>query len=157
MHPWWIHVMWEVELVRAMQDAFSFTLCLPGVNRSPVSPRAVVLCSPLGLNINAFNRGSFSTPQSLADNKTWVSNTTRGQRINIRGLSPHPIQRVGAEGGATWDLIQGFGYSGSSLHSWLSLSSAKLLYREDFLLSVRIRRGLVSSRAISFRLITRRC
>ena len=46
----------------------------------------------------------------------------------------------------TWELIRGLGYFGSFLLSWLGLSSANLLYREDFLLSVRSRRGFVSSR-----------
>ena len=44
----------------------------------------------------------------------------------------HPIQWVEIKDWATWELIQGFGYSGSSLPSCPSLSLNNLLYREDF-------------------------
>ena len=104
-----IHVMWKVELIRAMQDLSSFTLCPPGVSRYPVPPRAVVLRSPLRLSIKAFRRSDFSTPQSLAGSFTWVSCTLRGQKVTFGGLSPHSIQRVGAKGEAIWELIRGWG------------------------------------------------
>ena len=81
---------------RDMKDPSSFTQCLPGVCRSPLPPISVVLRSSLGLSINAFSMGSFSTPQSFASSQTWVSSTTHGQRVTFGGLSPHPIQRVGA-------------------------------------------------------------
>ena len=51
MHSWRVYVMWEVELARAMQDLFSFILYAPGVSRSPVSPRAVVMRTSLRLSI----------------------------------------------------------------------------------------------------------
>ena len=47
----------------------------------------------------------------------------------------YPIQWVEIKDGATWELIRGLGYSGSFLPSWLGLSPANLLYREDFLWS----------------------
>ena len=132
MHPWRIHAMKEVELTRAMQDPSSFFLCLPGVSMSRILPREVFQCSPLGLSINSFSRGDFSSLQSLACSQTWVSSTTRDQRVHIRGTLHALFKGTGAKGGATWELIQELGYSGSSLSSWLSLSLTNLLYREDF-------------------------
>ena len=54
------------------------------------------------------------------------------QWVVIRGQEPKPIQRGRPKDGVTWELIWGLGYSGSSLPSWLGLSPANLLYREDF-------------------------
>ena len=84
----------------------SFTLFPPRVSLSIVSPKAVVLCFPLWLRINAFSRGSFSTPQSLDDSQFSVSSTSRGQKVTSEGLSPHPIQSLGAKDGANWELIR---------------------------------------------------
>ena len=84
MHPWRIHVMWEVELAWVMQDPSSFILCPPGVSSSPVPSIAAVLRSLLRLSINAFIRDSSSTHQSLTSNQTWISSTTRGQRVSFR-------------------------------------------------------------------------
>ena len=44
----------------------------------------------------------------------------------------YPIQWVKSKDGATWELLRGLGYSGSSLPSCPSLSLDNLLYREDF-------------------------
>ena len=85
---------------RAMQVPSSFILCSSGVSRSPAPPRVFVLRSSLELSVNIFSRGSFFSPQSLAGSQTWVSSTTRGQRIYIQG--------VGTKVGATWELIRGW-------------------------------------------------
>ena len=131
MHQWWIHVMWEVELARAMQDPSSFTLCLPGVSRSPVSPRVVALRSPLGLSINTFSRGIFSKPSPLLTVKPEYPVQTCSQRVNIWGclhtlykgyeLKMGPLESQSGVG-VFWfiPLLLAF------------LSSANLLYREDF-------------------------
>ena len=132
MHPCRIHFMWEVELARAMQDPSSFILCLPGVSQSPFPLRAVVQRSPLGQSIKTFSRGSFSSPQSFAGSKTWVSSTTHGQRITFRGQSLHLIQWMRSK---WWDHLRanpGLGYSDSSFSSRLSLSSENLYYKENF-------------------------
>ena len=83
MHPWWIHVMLKVELARVIQDPSSFTLFPPWVSQSPVPPRVVVLSSLQRLSINTFSRGILSTLQSLSSDQTWVSSTTRGQRVTF--------------------------------------------------------------------------
>ena len=44
----------------------------------------------------------------------------------------YTIQFVESKNWATWELIRGLGYSGSSLSSCPSLSLDNLLYREDF-------------------------
>ena len=119
--------MWDVELARAMQDLSSFSLCTPGFSRFPVPLIAVVLLSPLGLSRNAFSRGSISSLSPLPCH-TWVSSTTRDQRIYIRGTVSTPYSK----GRSHLRANQGFRNSGSSLPSWLSLSSAILLYRDDF-------------------------
>ena len=60
-----------------------------------------------------------------------------------------------------WEHLRvnlGFGYSGSSLPSWLSLSSANLLIRKIFFSMYTWRRhGFVSIMAVSFGLPTKRC
>ena len=53
------------------------------------------------------------------------------------GVQYHPwskvcIQWVESKDGATWELLRGLGYSGSSLPTCPSLSLDNLLYREDF-------------------------
>ena len=62
----------------------------------------------------------------------------RGQWVIIRGQWPNPIQRGRSKDGITWELLRGLGYSGSSLPSWLGLSPANLLYREDFPQSIHL-------------------
>ena len=155
MHQWRIHVMKEVELARAMQDPSSFFLCLPGVSLSRILPREVVLRSPLRLSINALNRGDFSSLQSLACSQTWVSSTMRGHRVHIRGTLHALFKGTGAKGGATWELIQELGYSGSSLSSWLSLSLTNLLYRENFSQSTCGGHGLSFYMGTGFGLVLR--
>ena len=108
MHKWWIHIMWEVELARSMQDPSSFTLCLPEFSQSLVPSRAVVLCSPLGLSINAFRRGSFFTPQSLAGSQNWVSSTTSGQRVTFGDCLHTLFKGTRAKDRTTWELIRGW-------------------------------------------------
>ena len=151
MHPCWIHVMWKVELARAMQDPSFFTMWPPGVSRSQVSSRAVFFSSPLGFSINALVRGDFSTPSSLsaAGNGYPVRPVVRG--FTFGRLSSHPIQKVGAKGGTTWELIWGWGIL---IHpSWLSLSSSNLLYRKDFPVYSWGRHGLSFYRMTDFGLV----
>ena len=104
---------------------------------------------------NAFCRISFSTPQSLAVSQTWASSSIRGQMVYIRGLSLHLIQRVGAKDGTTWELIRELEYSGSSLPSWLNLSSANLLYRRIFPSLLTDRHSLSFYRGTGFGLVHR--
>ena len=134
MHSWWIHIMWEVELARTIQDSSSFTICLPVVSWSPVPSRAFVMCSSPGLSI-MHQHGWLFLPPSFTGSQTWVSNITGGRRF-IRGQLPYLIQWVRSKG---WDHLKanlGFGYSGLSLPPGYRLSSANLLYMEDFLQSV---------------------
>ena len=76
----------------------SFTLCLPGVSLSPVPPWAVVLRSPLVLSITVFRRGSFFSPSPLSAARRGYPVLPMVRRLHS-GLSPHPIQWVGANGG----------------------------------------------------------
>ena len=72
-----------------------------------------------------------------------------GRRFTFGGRPPYPIQWVASKDGATWELIRGLGYSGSSLPSCPSLSLDNLLYREDFPWSTQGRRDLSSSGVVS--------
>ena len=139
----------------AMQIPSSFILCVPRVSQSPVTPRTVVMCSPLGLKIIAFHRDDFSYLHLLTTVRPGcpVPPLVGG---SILGRPTYSIQWLRSIG---WGLLranQGKGYSGSPLPSCLSLSSDNLLYKEDFLRSVRSRLGLVSDRVVSFGLIIRR-
>ena len=100
---------------------------------SPSQSSCPVISS--GTEHKPFSRGNFSSTQSLDGYKTWVSNTPRGQRVPIRETVSTPYTKGHEQMMRPSDSYSGLGYSSSSLFSWLSLSSANLLYREDFLLS----------------------
>ena len=97
-----------------------------------VPSRAFVLRSPLELIIMPLPGWQHISSPSLAGSQTWVSSTTRGRRLTFGDSLYYPIQWVESKDGATWELIRGLGYSGSSLPSCPSLSLDNLLYREDF-------------------------
>ena len=112
-----------------------------------VSSSSQSCCSVLSSRINhkLIQQEQLLHTQPLVSSQTWVFSTSRGHTITFWGLSPHPIQRVGA----TWELIRGLRYSGLSFPSCLSLSSANLLYREDFPQSTyRVGMSLVSTRGL---------
>ena len=88
-----------------------------------------------GVNHNATAKGWLLPSSSLADSQTWVSSTIRGRRLTFGDSLYYPIQWVEIKDGATWELLWGLGYSGSSLPSCPNLSLDNLLYREDFLWS----------------------
>ena len=92
------------------------------------------LCPALssGVNHNASARRRLLPSPSLACSQTWVSSTTRGRRLTLGDSLYYPIQWIESKDGATWELLRGLGYSGSSLPSCPSLSLDNLLYREDF-------------------------
>ena len=100
-----------------------------------VPSRAFVLRSPLELIIMTLPGWQHFPSPSLAGSQTWVSSTTRGRRLAFGDSLNYPIQWVESKDGATWELIRGLRYSGSSLPSYPSLSLDNLLYREDFLWS----------------------
>ena len=91
-------------------------------------------------------RGTFSHPRHLLATRPWCS-VPPMVKCKYLGTTYSSIQWVRRQRlMVIWELILGLGYFGSFLLSWLGLSSANLLYREDFLLSVRSRSDLVSSR-----------
>ena len=98
---------------------------------SPVPPRAFVLRSPLRLSIMPSAGSDFFQLHSLSAARLCypVLPVVEG---SIQGWPPYLIQWVKSSGWATRELIQGLKYSGSSLTSWLKLSPANLIYREDF-------------------------
>ena len=91
---------------------------------SPVLPRAFVLRYPLKLSIMPSARRQLLPSPSLVWSQTCVSSPTRGRRLICRDSLLTPFSGLGAVDRATWELIRGLGYSGSSLSYWLSLSSA---------------------------------
>ena len=76
-------------------------------------------------------RQLLSSP-SLAGSQTWVPIITRGRCWHSKDSLFTPFNGWRAVDGATWELIRGLGYSGSSLPSLLGLYSVNILYREDF-------------------------
>ena len=98
---------------------------------SPVSPRASVLHSLLGLSIMTILDGfSHLRPLSAARPGRPVSSVVEGWHSGEQPL--HPIQCVKGDG---WDhsrVNPGFGVFWFIPPSWLGLSPANLLYREDF-------------------------
>ena len=133
MLPWRTHVIWEMELARAIQDPFNFIFTFrPGVSLSPVSPRAVVPCSSLGLSISTFSKGSFSSFNQLSASRPGYPVLPMIRGFTFGGLSLCPINMIRSKG---WDHLRAnpdLGYSGSSLPFWLSLSSANLFLGRIF-------------------------
>ena len=129
-----------MELARATQNPSSFTLCPPGVSRSPVSPRDVAMRSLLGLSImpSAGVNSLTSVPcrQSHLDIQYHLWSQVRFGR-----QPPHSIQWVRSRRIDHPRANPGFGYSGSSFPPGYRLSSANPLYRKDFFLSTRSCRG----------------
>ena len=97
---------------------------------SPFQSLCFVLSS--GIKHNASASGRLLSSPTLADSQIWVSSTTRGRRLTFGTAPSHHSMGMNAVDRVTWELIRGLGYSGSSLPSWLGLSPANLLYREDF-------------------------
>ena len=116
-------------LAWALHVPFSFT---PFWNRSmsdsPVPTRAFVLCSPLRLSImpsggDFFHLRPLQAAKSGCPVPPWL-------KVNFRETTPPPHSM---DGGRWWGHLRvNLGYSGSSLSSWLFLSPANLLYRENF-------------------------
>ena len=88
-----------------MQVPSSFLLCSPGVSQSLVPPRAVVLCSLLGLSINAFSRGSFFTPKSLADSHTRIYSSIHGQETHSGTISTPYSKGNVTKDETTWEQL----------------------------------------------------
>ena len=125
-HMWWL-------VVTAVCTLWFLHLMLLGVCcDTSVPSRAFVMRSPLELIITPHARGSTSHlhPLSAARPGRPVPPVVEGWHSGDSLY--YPIQEVESKDGATWELIRGFGYSGSSLPSCPSLSLDNLLYREDF-------------------------
>ena len=124
--------MWEL-VVTVVCTLWFLRLMLLGVCcNASVPSRAFVLRSPLELIIMSLPGWQHFPSPSLAGSQTWVSSTTRGRRLAFGGQPPLPHSMGREQGWATWELLRGLGYSGSSLPSCPSLSLDNLLYREDF-------------------------
>ena len=110
-----------------------FRLILLGVCcDASVPSRAFVMRSPLELIITPLLGGSTSHLRPLP-----AARPGRPVPLVVKDWHSgdslyYPIQWVVSKDGATWELIRGLGYSGSSLPSFPSLSLGNLLYREDF-------------------------
>ena len=132
MQTWWIHFMLECnDISPAWSLMFQSVWWPESVHLSLVLPRAFSYTLS-GIKHNSFSRRWLLPSPSLVGSQTWVSSTTRGRRLTFEDSLYYPIQWVESKDRATWELIWGLGYSGSSFSSCLSLSSDNLLYREDF-------------------------
>ena len=120
---------WLVVTV-SVPSGFSDLILLGVCCQSSVLSRAFVLRSPLELIIMSLLEWQLLPPPSLTGSHTWcpVPPWFRVVRDSLRNR----IQWVESKDGATWKLIRGLEYSGSSLSSCPSLSLDNLLYREDF-------------------------
>ena len=135
--------MWELVSTVSVPSGFSDLIVLGVCCDASVSFRAFVMRSPLELIIMPLLGWQLLPSPSLVGSQTWVSSTTRGRRLTIGG-QPLLLHSMGRKQG--WDHLRanpGFG------EFWFippggSLSSTSLLFREDFLWSVRSRLGLSS-------------
>ena len=132
MRLWWIHVIWEVKMDKGTKDLSSFILCLPGVSRSPVLPRAVVLRSLMELSTTKFRRAASPHSSPLLAASPVYPELPVIRRSHY-GKSLHTIFKGLEQRVKLPEPYQGLGYFGSSLLSWFNLSSAIFFYREDFL------------------------
>ena len=136
--------MWWLVVTVSVPSGFSDLMLLRVCCDASVPSRAFVMRSLLELIITPSARRRHFPSPSLADNQTWVSSTTRGRRLTFGDSLYYPIQWVESKDEATWELLRGLGYSGSSLPSCPSLSLDNLLYREDFPWPTQGRRDLSS-------------
>ena len=92
------------------------------------------LCYALssGVNHNASAKGQYFPSPSLESSQTWCPVPLVVEGWHSGDILYYPIQWVESKDEATWELLRGLGYSGSSLPSCPSLSLDNLLYREDF-------------------------
>ena len=114
-----------------------------------VPSRVSVLHSPLELSIMPTANSDFFHLQLLSATRHGRPLPSVVEGLHLENILYYPIQWVESKDGTTWELIWGLGYSGSSLPPGGSLSSTNLLYREDFLRSVRSRLGLSSDEVVS--------
>ena len=122
--------VWCLLLTVSVPSGFSDLILLGVCYQSSVSSRAFVLRSPLELIIMPLFGWQLLPSPSLTGSHTWCP-VPPWFRV-IRDSLYYPIQWVESKDGATWELIRGLGFSGSSLSSCPSLSLDNLLYREDF-------------------------
>ena len=147
-----MRVAWQTSPIKSL--LVSPYWCQISLHIQSLSKFCSVLRSRIKYSVSA--RGRLLPSPSLIDSQTWEFNITHGLRFDSgEASSPHKIGEAHKDE-TNWKLIRGLRYSGSSHSSWLSLSSVILLYKEDFLRSVRNRCGLDSDRKVSFRLTTRR-
>ena len=91
----WTHVRYVVTVsVPLVSSAY----CARSLLSSSVSSGAFVMRSPPGVNHNVTTRTWLLSSPSFVDSQTWVSSTTRGQRLTFRGQPPYLIQWVGLQG-----------------------------------------------------------
>ena len=121
--------MWKIGVDYVCSLWFLRLDCARSLLRCLCSFRAFVMRSPLELVIMPLLGWQLLPSPSLAGSQTWVSSTTRGRRLTFGDSLYYPIQWVESKDGATWELIRGLEYSGSSLLSCPSLSLDNLLYR----------------------------
>ena len=102
-------------------------MCIPGVSQFPVSPRAFVLHSLLGLNIMPL-LGVGSSISTSCDSQIWMSSTTHGRRLkNSEDHLLTPFNGLGFKGWVTWELIQGLGILVHSLLVVVYLQSSSFI------------------------------
>ena len=136
--------MWELVSTVSVPSGFSDLIVLRVCCNSSVPSRAFVMCSPLELIIMPLLGDDFShlLPLPAARPRCPVPPVVEGWHSGDSLY--YPIQWVESKDGTTWELIQGFGILVHPFPPGGSLSSTNLLYRQDFLWSVRSRLGLSS-------------
>ena len=124
--------MWELVLTVSVPSGFSDLMLLGVCCDTSVPSRAFVMRSPLELIIMPLLGGSTSHLRPLPAARPGCPVPPVVECWHSRDRLCYSIQWVESKDGATWELLRGLGYSGSSLPSCPSLSLDNLLYREDF-------------------------
>ena len=120
-HMWWLVV--TVSVPSGFSDLMLLGVCC----NSSVPSRAFVMRSPLELIITPLLGGSTSHLRPLLAARPGRPVPPVVEGWHSEDSLYYPIQWVESKDGATWELLRGLGYSGSSLPSCPSLSLDNLL------------------------------
>ena len=110
---WWIHVVWWTS--RLVPSDFSSPYVSGVCCSASVPSRVSVLRSPLELSKMPSAENSFSHLRPLPTARPGCRLSLVVEGLHSGKSLYYPIQWVESKDGATWELIRGLGYSGSSL------------------------------------------
>ena len=157
---------WAKPVVWASPGGECVSGCVPSgfiksvldVSSAWVSLSVSVLCSPAEVNLRTIWRRQLFHITTPCRQPDLVAGSTVVNGLSFGGSSLTLFKGFGPRMGSPESFTRGLGNTGSSLPSWLGLSPANLLYREDFSQSTHgVGMTLVQDGVVSLGLTARWC